>query len=410
MAPEDGQPPDEIEMCGGQRRTAGYRGGRPLPNSTKYTNTTTHIRRAIIADTMPVSTIVMPEVFGLPSPPMSPGSNRQPYCNRRAVDDIYNPRRSSDRPRWDYGARRSSSRERFLSREESNNELQRQPAWWQRRSVIDVSRHGTVISSVEEVQADDVRNDEKAKRKRSLKEGLRRVLKNMKKRVDSVRSSPGAKSPKEEKSFEVIGMGSLERLLRRAAGERNESASEEEPNDEDVYGEDEEIHDEDAVSFRSVVMGGAVDSTNSGHISNEGEYEVDPLGHADDAPTALRQETVQYLDEDPAGPAHTTLRSAAPARPRKLSGDERMELDYIALQHQRSMTRALRRGVFCDYKIQESFADADRRRNTSELKQWKASESLRQEVEKAKRQRDREFRKFCQINGHQMGAQKRRWT
>ncbi|OQO04295.1 hypothetical protein B0A48_10906 [Cryoendolithus antarcticus] len=360
-----------------------------------------------MASAIPALTVVMPEVFGLPSSPISPGSNRQPYNNRRAVDDILNPRRSIDAPRWDYGARRSSSRDPVLSREESYNELQRQPAWWQRRPVVDTARHGTVTSSVEEVQADDEGHEQKGKRKRSLKEGLRNVLKSMKKRVDSVRSSPDAKSPKEEKSFEVIGRGSLERLLRRNAAARGD-----EPDDEALYDEDEEYDDQDeesydgdAVSFRSVAMGGADASDYHGHTLDEGEDQVGPSNDADAAPAVLRGEVVPQ-----ARPSNTVMRSASVSVPRKLSDAERMELDYMALQHQRSMTLAQRRGVFCDYKIKESFADAGRRRNTSEAKQWRASESLRKEVEKAKQQRDKEFRKVCEINGHQMGTQKRRWT
>ncbi|KAK6430693.1 hypothetical protein LTR95_013150 [Oleoguttula sp. CCFEE 5521] len=373
-----------------------------------YANTTTRLHRAIMASAIPALMVVMPEVFGLPSSPISPGSNRQPYNNRRAVDDILNPRRSIDAPRWDYGARRSSSRDPVLSREESYNELQRQPAWWQRRPVVDTSRHGTVMSSVEEMQPDDEGHDQKAKRKRSLKEGLMNVLKSMKKRVDSVRSSPGAKSPKEEKSFEVIRRGSLERLLRRNAAARRD-----EPDDEAVYDEDEElddqdeeVYDEDAVSFRSVAMGGADALDHYGLTSiNDGEIGVDPLDDADAAPVALHGDMVSQ-----AGPSTTVMRSTSVLAPRKLSDAERMELDYIALQHQRSMTLAQRRGVFCDYKIRETFADACRRRNISEAKQWRASESLRKEVERAKQQRDKESRKFCEINGYQMGAQKRRWT
>nr|OQO26126.1 hypothetical protein B0A51_04520 [Rachicladosporium sp. CCFEE 5018] len=360
-----------------------------------------------MASAIPALMFVMPEVFGLPSSPFSPGSSRQPHSNRRAVDDILNPRRSSDAPRWDYGARRSSFRDPVFSREESYNELQRQPAWWQWRPVVDTSRHGIVISSVEEVQADDEGNDEKAKRKRSLNEGLRSVLKSMKKRVDSVRSSAGAKSPKEEKSFEVIGRGSLERLL-----SRNAAARRDEPDDEAVYDEDEafdeqdeEVYDEDAVSFRSVALGGADASNYHGPTLRDGEHEVDPLDDADAARVSLHGEVVPR-----AGPTNTVMRSPSISAPRKLSDAERIELDYIALQHQRSMILAQRRGVFCDYKIKESFADAFRRRRTSEAKQWRASESLRKEVEKAKQQRDREFRKFCEINGYQMGAQKRRWT
>ncbi|OQO06226.1 hypothetical protein B0A48_08814 [Cryoendolithus antarcticus] len=357
-----------------------------------------------MASPIPAPMVVMPEVFGLPPSPISPGSSRQPYSNRLAVDDILNPRRSSDAPRWDYGARRSSFRDPVLSREKSHNELQRQPAWWQWRPVVDTSRHGIVISSIEEVQADDEGNDEKAKRKRSLKEGLRSVLKSMKKRVDSVRSSPGTKSLKEEKSFEVIGRGSLERLLGWGVAQRSEDVSEEELNEE-MYDAEGDVYDDDAVSFRSVAMGGADASNHHGPTLRDGEDEVDPLDDADAARVSLHGEVVPR-----AGPTNTVMRSPSISAPRKLSDAERIELDYIALQHQRSMILAQRRGVFCDYKIKESFADAFRRRRTSEAKQWRASESLREEVEKAKQQRDREFRKFCEINGYQMGAQKRRWT